>query len=64
MALKIDNKFKVGQLVFLIADNDQLERQVIGIVVTPLGLMYVLTCNGEGTTEHYEIEISETKNVI
>jgi hypothetical protein len=63
MPISIKNKFSLGQMVFLVSDTEQCERQVVYIVVYPTGLVYGLGCNGENT-EHYDIEISEDKRVI
>lgn len=63
MSIKIQNKFEFGQLVFLVTDSEQEQRMVTGIVVTPNGILYRLAC-GIDQSDHYECEISESKNVI
>lgn len=60
MPLKINNKYNIGQTVYIITDPDQLERIIVGIKITPLGQIYLLGTL-EGELEVYEIEISETK---
>jgi len=59
----IENKFELGQTVYLKTDNDQSERMVIGISVRPSGLLYELSF-GSVCSWHYEMEISEEKNVL
>jgi len=60
MPLKINNKYNIGQTVYICTDPEQLERLIIGIKITPLGHIYILgTLDGE--IEVFEIEISETK---
>lgn len=61
--MKINNKFNTGQMVYLIHDNDQHQRMITQIIVTPNGHTYILSCGGD-ESEHYEIEISEDKTVI
>lgn len=58
--MKIDNKFELGQAVFLITDTDQRARMVTGIKVSLNGLLYYLSCGTEETA-HYEKEIAEDK---
>ena len=60
--MKINNLFKLGQIVYLITDIDQKKRIVTGIEVRyPNQLCYRLDC-GEDCSFHLEIEISEDKN--
>lgn len=61
--MKINNAFTIGERVYVVSDNEQRERQVIGIHVTPLGLTYEVSFDGE-TSEFYEIELSTEKGVI
>jgi hypothetical protein len=61
--LKIQPKFEIGQKVFLTADDDQLARQIVYVIVTPNGLEYGVSYQGE-VTEHFAEEISDTKEVI
>jgi hypothetical protein len=56
----IDNKYKFGQVVYLITDQDQCKRIVCGIVVKGYSLLYELAHMGEVTT-HYDFEISTEK---
>lgn len=54
-------KFKLGETVYLITDNDQLPRLVTGYVVRPNLISYYLSC-GTVETSHYDFEISHDKN--
>jgi hypothetical protein len=59
----IDNKYEIGQTVYLVTDCDQLERFVISIIVHPNNLlMYKLACAADETTEHFEFEIADEKS--
>jgi hypothetical protein len=63
MAMKINNKYHLGQKVFLVTDSDQLERMVTVIGVRPQQLTYTLACGSE-STEHFEEEIADERRVI
>ena len=59
----IENKFEIGQTVYLKTEKDQSARMVVRLLLTPNGILYFLVC---GTVEsaHYEIEISDKVNVV
>lgn len=59
----VDNKFNIGDTVYLKTDKDQLPRIVTSIRIFPTGVCY---CLSQGTTDtiHYEIEISEEINIV
>jgi hypothetical protein len=58
------HKYNLGQLVYLVTDDEQKDRLVIAIKFTiDGGLVYTLSC-GTNDTSHYEAEISETRNII
>lgn len=59
----IDNKHEIGDKVYLCTDNDQYERIVTRIIVTPNGLKYQLTV-GTYETTHYNIEIATERNIL
>lgn len=61
--VRLELDFDIGDKVFLTTDNDQIERLVIGIYITPLGIIYVVA-NGVDQSEHYAIELSSEKPVI
>lgn len=61
--MNVKNKFNHSQIVYLIHDPEQHERMITQIIITPNGLMYMLSC-GDEQSEHYEIEIGEDKKVI
>ena len=56
----LDNKYNLGDIVYLKTDTDQSERILTSIQVSVIGILYKLSC---GTTEtwHYDIEISAEK---
>jgi hypothetical protein len=59
----IDNKFEIGQQVYLITDTEQLMRIVYRIIVYKKEYLYCLTY-GTITSEHYDFEISPEKSLI
>lgn len=60
MALKINNTFSIGQIVYFVTDSDQLDRLIVYIKVTPNGVLYGIS-SFEEEIECYEIELSDTK---
>jgi hypothetical protein len=61
--MNITTKYDIGSLVYLVTDSEQLDRMITGIKINPSGLVYTLA---EGTNEtfHYEIELSDKRNII
>lgn len=59
----IENKFEIGQTVYLITDKDQLPRMVTRIMISQFSVMYQL-CQGINTTDHYELELSDEVNIL
>jgi hypothetical protein len=58
----IDNKYDLGQIVYLKTDVDQLQRIVSAITQRQGGIIYEL-CQGEKTSSHYDFEITEDENI-
>ena len=58
----IENKYEIGQTVYLITDEDQLPRLVFCINIYKNELIYKLVC-GTVISEHYDFEISEEKQL-
>ena len=59
----IENKYNIGETVYLVTDEDQKPRIVTGINVTGTGIRYNLV-NGVTDTYHYELEMSAEKNIL
>jgi hypothetical protein len=60
----IDNKFEIGQSVYLKTDEDQRERIIRQLCFRGSGLVqYELMCGTVGSW-HDEFEIMEEKNVL
>jgi len=61
--MKIDNKFNIGQTVYLVTDIDQNEWMVTSITVSPNGILY--NCSfGTINAGCYDIELSANKDVL
>lgn len=61
--MKIETKYSIGDIVFLITDIDQYPRMVTRLEIRPGSTMYCLVF---GNTEswHYDIEIQIEKDVL
>jgi len=57
-------KHRIGDMVYLKTDQEQLERLVIGINIRPHNTAIYLLCLGSIETFHYDIEITTDKNVL
>lgn len=58
----IENKYEIGDIVYLTTDREQLERLVTQLRISPCGLIYIIQ-NGINQSEHYEMELSAEKNL-
>lgn len=59
----LENKFDIGQIVYITTDADQLPRLIIQLKITPSGIIYVCQ-HGTSGSEHYDIELSSDKNLV
>lgn len=58
----IENKFNIGQTVYLLTDEDQKPRLITSIIVNKYDLLYQMN-NGTLQSTHYDYEISEEKQL-
>lgn len=63
MSSVIDNKFDIGQVVYLKTDPDHLVRVVCRFTVAPTGITYALNC-GSHESFHFDFEITEDKTEL
>jgi uncharacterized protein (UPF0303 family) len=61
--LNIDNKFNIGQIVYVITDKEQEPRIVVAIEISNKDLLYKV-CHGVSTSEHYDFELSEEVDLL
>lgn len=57
----IDNKFNIGDMVYLVTDADQLPRVITNIEIRPGNCLVYRLCIGASMSNHYEFEISAEK---
>lgn len=60
----IDNKFQIGQEVFLKTDIEQKKRIVSAIIVRTGNCVYYEVCCGTESKWHYDFEMSLEKDVV
>jgi hypothetical protein len=58
----IDNKYKLGDTVYLKTDEDQKPRIVVQITLAGNGSLFYMVACGEVQTTAYEMEMSTEKN--
>jgi hypothetical protein len=56
----IDNKYSIGQEVYLTTDEDQKKRVITAMTVRATGVIYELSC-GTQSSSHYDFEMSCTE---
>jgi hypothetical protein len=61
--INIDNKFNIGQVVYLKTDPEQHARIVTSMSITKDSIMYFLSF-GITDSRHYDFEISDEINVL
>jgi len=59
----IENRYKIGEIVYLKTDIDQYPRIVQAFYITIKEIMYELIC-GTARSTHYDYEISKDKNMM
>lgn len=59
----VENKYEIGQIVYLVTDPEQVPRMVTQVIVSPTGVFYKLA-QGTVDGDYYEIEISAEKTFV
>jgi len=59
----IDNKFNIGDLVYIKTDIDQRARLVTGITLRLFGMIYELSLS-ENVSNHFDFELSTERDFI
>jgi len=59
----IDNKFEIGDTVYLVTDPNQEKRIVFKFLVYRTEIVYCIVFGIE-ISEHYDFELSSEKNLI
>lgn len=61
MIINIEIAFEIGDIVYLVHDNEQLKRQVVSIKINPgHSIMYGIICVDKDQWA-YDFELSENK---
>lgn len=60
----IENKYEIGEIVYLKTDSDQLPRVVIAFKVYSQGEMMYEVVSGTLQSLHYNFELSKEKDLI
>lgn len=60
----VDNKFEIGDFVYLVTDVDQSKRMVTGFTVRQGGHVIYELSLGTSTSWHIEQEITKEKNIL
>lgn len=63
MITTIDHRFGIGDIVYLVTDNDQLPRIVYSVKLIKDSILYEIAC-GTTVSTHYDFEMSESRNVL
>ena len=59
----IENKYDIGEIVYITTDPEQSARMIIEIIVTKGDVMYRICC-GTQMSVHYEFEINSEVNTL
>jgi hypothetical protein len=59
----IKTTYSIGEMVYLITDEQQRQRIIVGINIKPHDHVYALSC-GEDESFHYDFEMSKEKNIM
>lgn len=62
--MTIENKFDIGQTVYLVTDPEQLAHIVTQINIKPEGRITYQVSLMSGFSDYYDFELSEDKNVL
>ena len=64
MAIVVHNKHEIGDVVYLKTDMEQNPRIVVCIQIFMAGELLYKLVSGTIESNHYDIEITETKNIL
>lgn len=57
----IDNKFNIGDIVYVVTDPDQMGRIITSFEVTPGNVLIYRCYCGTVNSNHYDFELSKEK---
>ncbi len=59
----VENRYNIGQIVYLKTCPEQKEYMVTGLTIRPHGIVYILNY-GIQESDHFEIELSAEQNPL
>ena|GEM_PF-882445 len=62
--MTIENKFDLGDIVYLRTDPEQYERIITRIEVSPGRLIYCTSLGDNESVQHFDFELSKEKDVL
>lgn len=62
--MQIDNKFNLGQEVYIVTDVEQLKFMVVGFMVLPNNLIQYIVKNNESQYCLYDFELSDEVDIV
>lgn len=60
----LNNKYNIGEYVYLVTDSDQIPRLVVGINILPGYLLVYEVQVGITNSSHYDFELSAEENKV
>lgn len=60
----IENKYEIGETVYLITDSEQNPRIIIAFTVYKAGEILYKLVSGTIMSDHYDFELTQQKNVL
>lgn len=61
--MKFESKYGIGDIVYLVTDPTQTERLITAVEFRPGHVVYKMVV-GADCTAHYEMELSDTKDIV
>lgn len=59
----LDNKFDIGETVYIINDQDQLPRIITGMEISQKEIIYVLY-QSTSLSRHFDFELAKEKQLV
>lgn len=63
MSKILDNKYEIGETVYLVTDPEQIPRMIYCFLVFRNEILYKVAC-GVTSSDHYDFELSTEKSVL
>jgi len=60
----VNNKFEIGEIVYLKTDLEQVKRLVVAITIRPENCIIYSLAHGMDSSLHYDFEISREEDTV